>query len=73
MDIPTYTGYASMVTSYVAMQQKQDTKQCFKQSRSRGNLQHNPPLQIRNHILHKLPTPVRADTLETYLQGCDPE
>ena len=30
-----------------------------------------PASPIRNHILNKLPTPDRADTLETYLQGCD--
>jgi hypothetical protein len=32
-----------------------------------------PASPIRNHILHKLPTPIIADTLKIYLQDCDPD
>jgi len=42
-----------------------------KQELSQPSTQPAPP--IRSKILNKLPTPVRADTLETYLQGYDPD
>jgi hypothetical protein len=70
VDIPTFAGYASRVTSCCNATETRHTTMCqAKQELSQPSTQPAPP--IRCQILNKLPTPVRAGTLETYLQDYD--
>ena len=70
VDIPKYAGYALRVTPCCNATETRHKTMCqAKQELSQPSTQ--PASPIRNHILNKLPTPVRVDTLETYLQGCD--